>query len=85
MLSKPGRRQTHRLGLTLALGGAVANFIDRATSGEVIDSIKVEFWPAFNLADVALTFGIGLILWSTLRTDGAHAGGLTPAEGEELR
>ncbi len=67
MLSKPSRRQTHRLGLALALGGAVANFIDRATSGEVIDSIKLEFWPAFNLADVALTLGIGLTLWSAAR------------------
>jgi len=85
MLSKPSRRQTHRLGLALALGGAVANFIDRATSGEVIDSIKEEFWPAFNLADVALTFGIALVLWSTMLNDAAHAGGSAPTEGQELR
>lgn len=57
----------HRLGVALSLGGAVANFIDRATSGEVIDTIKVNYWPAFNLADVALTLGIGLILWSATR------------------
>lgn len=76
---------THRLGLSLALGGAVANFVDRATSGEVIDSIKVEFWPAFNLADVALTCGIALVLWSAMRTDTAHAEGSAPAEGQGLR
>ncbi|RIL03555.1 signal peptidase II [bacterium] len=58
---------THRLGLSLALGGATANFIDRASSGEVIDSIKVDYWPAFNLADVALTVGIGLMVWSAMR------------------
>lgn len=58
---------THRLGLSLALGGAVANFIDRASSGEVIDSIKVNYWPAFNLADVAMTVGIGVVVWSAVR------------------
>ena len=56
----------HRLGVALGLGGAIANFIDRVSSGEVIDSIKVNYWPAFNLADVALTLGIGLMLWSAM-------------------
>ena len=84
MLSKPNQRQATRLGLALALGGAVANFIDRATSGEVIDSIKVEFWPAFNLADVALTTGIALVLWSVFRTEPAPPGGRAPAESQDL-
>lgn len=69
MLVQHQQRPATQLGLALGLGGAVANFIDRATSGEVIDSIKVDYWPAFNLADVALTLGIGLILWSAMRGD----------------
>jgi signal peptidase II len=85
MLSKPRQRRATRMGLALALGGAIANFIDRATSGEVIDSIKVEFWPAFNLADVALTCGIALVLWSTIRTDAAHAGSSASPKGQESR
>ncbi len=75
---------THRLGLSLALGGAVANFFDRATSGEVIDSIKVVYWPAFNLADVALTTGIALVLWSVFRAEPAPPGGRAPAESQDL-
>lgn len=66
MLSKPSQRQATRLGLALALGGTVANFIDRATSGEVVDSIKVDYWPAFNVADVAITVGIAVLLWEPL-------------------
>lgn len=83
MLSKPSQRQATRAGLALALGGAVANFIDRATSGEVIDSIKVEYWPAFNLADVALTCGIALFLWSVTRSEPPCIGGPAPTEGQE--
>lgn len=84
MLLKPEPRPATRLGLSVAFGGAVANFIDRATSGEVIDSIKVDYWPAFNLADVALTTGIALVLWSVFRTEPAPPGGRTPAESQDL-
>jgi signal peptidase II len=47
----------------LLLGGAVGNLIDRIADGSVIDFIKLPFWPAFNLADVAITFGVLALLW----------------------
>lgn len=46
----------------LLLGGALGNLLDRATSGAVIDFIKVPLWPAFNVADIAITFGVLALL-----------------------
>lgn len=42
----------------LLAGGALGNLIDRIGSGEVTDYIDVLTWPAFNLADAAITVGI---------------------------
>jgi signal peptidase II len=42
----------------LLLGGAAGNLIDRARHGEVTDFIKLPHWPAFNLADICITFGV---------------------------
>ena len=39
-------------------GGAIGNLIDRIRDGAVIDFIDPSFWPAFNIADVAIVFGI---------------------------
>ena len=47
-----------RVGLALIIGGAAGNLIDRATEGAVIDWIDPVAWPAFNIADVAITFGV---------------------------
>lgn len=55
-----------RLGLALMLGGAVGNLIDRLVAGEVVDFIKVPNWPAFNVADSAITIGVLVLLWATL-------------------
>jgi signal peptidase II len=42
----------------LLIGGALGNIVDRLRLGAVTDFIKVPAWPAFNLADVSITFGI---------------------------
>ncbi|MEA2271925.1 MAG: signal peptidase, partial [Solirubrobacteraceae bacterium] len=39
----------------LLIGGALGNLLDRLGDGEVTDFIKLPLWPAFNLADVAIT------------------------------
>lgn len=47
----------------LLVGGAVGNLIDRLTSGSVTDFIKFPLWPAFNVSDMAITFGVLALLY----------------------
>lgn len=60
------------LGLSLILGGATGNFVDRLLTGEVVDFLRFNFgsytFPIFNIADVAICSGVGLILLDTLLT-----------------
>ena len=42
----------------LVIGGALGNFWDRVQRGEVTDFIKLPHWPAFNIADMAITCGV---------------------------
>ncbi len=55
-----------RLGLALMLGGAVGNLIDRVAEGRVVDFVKVPNFPAFNVADSAITIGVLLLIWAML-------------------
>ena len=59
------------LSLSLILGGAMGNLIDRITISQVIDFIDFFIgkwhWPAFNAADSALTIGIFLFLLANIR------------------
>ena len=50
------------LGLTLILGGARGNFLDRLIRGSVTDFIDPIYYPAFNIADSSIVIGTGLIL-----------------------
>jgi len=52
-----------RTGTALFLGGAVGNLWDRALTGLVIDFFDFRIWPVFNVADIAICTGVGLILW----------------------
>jgi signal peptidase II len=54
----------------LLLGGALGNIIDRVRDGAVTDFIKLPLWPAFNIADMAITFGVLALLWVLERGDG---------------
>jgi signal peptidase II len=47
----------------MLVGGAIGNLIDRVISGSVIDFIKLPAWPAFNVADISITFGVLALLW----------------------
>lgn len=56
-----------RWGLALILGGAIGNWIDRLRFGAVIDFLDFRVWPVFNLADSAITIGVGLYLLMLIR------------------
>jgi signal peptidase II len=67
----PGRgRNLLALGLSLILGGALGNVIDRIRLGSVIDFIHFHlsqaYFPAFNVADSAITLGAGCLLLDAL-------------------
>jgi signal peptidase II len=47
----------------LLIAGALGNLLDRAREGAVTDFIDVRWWPAFNVADMAITFGVVGLLW----------------------
>ena len=47
----------------LLIGGAFGNLIDRLANGAVTDFIKLPLWPAFNVADMSITFGVLALLW----------------------
>ena len=47
----------------LLMGGALGNIFDRLRDGAVTDFIKLPAWPAFNLADVAITLGVLALLY----------------------
>lgn len=56
------------IGLSLVLGGAIGNFIDRVLFGEVVDFfhfVLINF-PIFNVADSAITIGIGFVLLDSI-------------------
>jgi signal peptidase II len=58
----------------LLAGGALGNLVDRLAAGEVTDYIHIGSWPAFNLADIAITIGVVLMVLIYLR-DAEPAGG----------
>ncbi|MCD7974842.1 MAG: signal peptidase II [Phascolarctobacterium sp.] len=61
--------KTLQLGVALFAGGAIGNLIDRMVIGLVIDFFDFRIWPVFNVADIAICIGIGLIIWSIIKTE----------------
>lgn len=66
-----------RAGLSLIIGGAAGNLIDRLTAGSVVDFVDVywrtwHFW-AFNVADSAITVGVAIMILDMIMPDAAPA------------
>jgi len=63
----PPDQKVELVALSLIFGGALGNVIDRARLGEVIDFIDIYYrtyhWPAFNVADSAITIGVILLVY----------------------
>ena len=77
------RRYPHQrrfaLALSLVLAGAVGNVVDRVLHGAVIDFLDFHaygyHWPAFNVADSAISCGAALLIWDALRPRRKDEGG----------
>lgn len=71
----PAREKLTAAALGLIIGGAVGNLVDRVNHGYVVDFIDVYYrdwhWPAFNLADSAITCGVILLLIDGLFLSGS--------------
>jgi signal peptidase II len=66
-ITTPSTHTVLAVGFALILGGAVGNLIDRIRFGSVVDFLDFYIgnlhWPAFNVADSAITVGIGIFLF----------------------
>ena len=71
LLRRYSRQTLFCFALSLILGGAIGNVIDRVLFGAVIDFLDFHVagyhWPAFNVADSAITCGAALLVWDSLR------------------
>ena len=67
---KQKNNQLLQIAIAFILGGAIGNLIDRAMTGEVVDFIQLYYstyyFPAFNIADSAITVGAGLLILDML-------------------
>lgn len=72
--------------LSLVFSGAIGNLIDRIRLGEVIDFLDVHWhqyhWPAFNVADSAITVGVALLIVDMWREERANKREKTAAAGK---
>ena len=55
-----------KIALALILGGGLGNFISRLLSGYVVDFLNIQIMPVFNIADIGITAGCFLFVYSTL-------------------
>ena len=71
LLRKHARERLLPAALSLILGGAIGNVIDRLRFDAVVDFLDFHLagyhWPAFNVADSAITVGVALMLWHQFR------------------
>ncbi len=70
------RERVTAYGLALIIGGAIGNLVDRVWLGKVVDFLQWHwhewYWPAFNLADTAITLGVALLLFDGLISRATH-------------
>jgi signal peptidase II len=71
LLKRHGHEPHLAFPLALVLGGALGNVIDRVVLGHVVDFLYFHYrgfaWPAFNVADSAISVGAAFLIWDSLR------------------
>lgn len=71
LLRKHAGQKLFCFALSLVLGGALGNLYDRLTLGYVVDflffHVQSWYWPAFNVADSAISVGVALLLWDSFK------------------
>jgi signal peptidase II len=76
-LRLPARSRLPQTALALIMGGAVGNLLDRTARGYVVDFVDVfwgsHHWPAFNVADSAISTGVGLLILDILLSPGKES------------
>jgi len=76
-LLRRGGNALYNAGLALILGGALGNLYDRLALGKVVDFLLFHYagwsWPAFNVADSAITVGAALLIFDSFRQRHADA------------
>ena len=64
-------KDSDKLALIIIISGAISNIIDRMINNYVLDFIYLHYkdfyWPAFNFADIYITFGVIMILYQSLK------------------
>ena len=78
LLARHAGEKLFCVSLALILGGAIGNVLDRITLGYVVDFLDFYLgdwhWPAFNLADSAITAGAALLILDSIRPGASRAG-----------
>ena len=62
----PQKFKVMRMGVALLLSGAIGNLIDRIKTGLVVDFFDFRIWPIFNIADICIVLGVGMIIYAML-------------------
>lgn len=79
----PAEEKLPRFALSLVIGGAIGNLIDRVRFGYVVDFVKVYWethvWPNFNVADSAISIGLVLLIIDSFRPREREAVGAAKA------
>ncbi|MCT4621370.1 MAG: signal peptidase II [Marinisporobacter sp.] len=69
------QKNLHKLvpySLSLIVGGAIGNLIDRVRLGYVVDYFDFRIWPVFNIADISIVIGAVLLSYYLIFLDGAR-------------
>lgn len=78
LLKRHGNEPGLAFPLALVLGGALGNVIDRVVLGHVVDFLYFHYrgfaWPAFNVADTAISVGAALLIWDSLHSKSTPSG-----------